>query len=349
MAKNFHIPSLDGIRAVAFLIVFIAHSGAKSLVPGGFGVTVFFFLSGYLITTLLRTEFEQAGDIQFRNFYVRRIFRIFPGQYFVFFLALALCFNGILPGQPTPLSIAMQFFQLTNYLTMHGTEMVPFGTGIYWSLSVEEHFYFVFPLVLFWLLKKYKYERISLYLFFFCLLVLAWRLFLVATYPDFEERIYRGTDTRIDSILYGCILALWNNPFLDTSAISKKMWIFLLALAIPVLLGTFFMKDLALRESVRYTLQGLALIPFFYTVVKYPNWWIYRPLNWKWLTHIGVLSYSLYLVHYIVIYLVNAYSVFQSKAANACIALCICLVCAQLLHVLVEKPCIKWRKRFLSN
>src|SRR5687767_15205452 len=65
--RGFHIASLDGIRAVAAMIVFLGHAGLQSIVPGGFGVTVFFFLSGFLITTLLRREYEQIGRASCRE------------------------------------------------------------------------------------------------------------------------------------------------------------------------------------------------------------------------------------------------------------------------------------------
>src|ERR1041385_111615 len=77
-ASFFHIPSLDGVRAVSFLIVFLAHAGLEKWVPGYFGLTVFFFLSGYLITTLLRMEYDKSGTISLRDFYFRRVLRIFP-------------------------------------------------------------------------------------------------------------------------------------------------------------------------------------------------------------------------------------------------------------------------------
>src|SRR5947209_10078991 len=67
--KSLYIPSLDGIRAVSFMLVFLAHAGLENRIPGGLGVTVFFFLSGYLITTLLRTEADQSGRISIRDFY----------------------------------------------------------------------------------------------------------------------------------------------------------------------------------------------------------------------------------------------------------------------------------------
>ncbi|MBK6959466.1 MAG: acyltransferase [Nitrosomonas sp.] len=68
VSESFYIPSLDGMRAVAAILVFVAHAGWSHIVPGGFGVTIFFFLSGYLITTLLRREYERTGSINFKIF-----------------------------------------------------------------------------------------------------------------------------------------------------------------------------------------------------------------------------------------------------------------------------------------
>lgn len=94
----FHIPSLDGLRAVAILLVFVAHAGLDHIVPGGFGVTIFFFLSGYLITTLLRREFDRFGSIDLWQFYLRRVLRIWPAFYLVLLCGAALTLLHVLPG-----------------------------------------------------------------------------------------------------------------------------------------------------------------------------------------------------------------------------------------------------------
>src|ERR1700716_896812 len=96
-----HIPSLDGVRALAFLIVFISHAGLKDLVPGGFGVTIFFVLSGYLITSLLRVEVERYGEIDIRSFYLRRAFRILPMLYLTLTVAILLGLAGETGGSVT--------------------------------------------------------------------------------------------------------------------------------------------------------------------------------------------------------------------------------------------------------
>jgi len=95
---SLYIPSLDGIRACSVMVVFAAHAGLRGLIPGDFGVTVFFFLSGYLITTLLRMEHEQTGAISFRAFYLRRVLRIFPPFYLVLIVATLLTAVGALPA-----------------------------------------------------------------------------------------------------------------------------------------------------------------------------------------------------------------------------------------------------------
>ncbi len=93
-----YIPSLDGIRALSFLIVFAAHAGLERWIPGFFGLSVFFFLSGYLITTLLRVEWNRTGTVNLRQFYLRRALRILPPFYVVLAGASALTLFGALDG-----------------------------------------------------------------------------------------------------------------------------------------------------------------------------------------------------------------------------------------------------------
>src|SRR5947199_4929814 len=95
------IPSLDGIRAVSVLLVVLAHSGFGTIVPGGMGVTIFFFLSGYLITTLMLVESERSGNIAIQSFYIRRIFRLAPPLLITLTIAYSLTYFGLLPGRIT--------------------------------------------------------------------------------------------------------------------------------------------------------------------------------------------------------------------------------------------------------
>jgi peptidoglycan/LPS O-acetylase OafA/YrhL len=156
-----HIPSLDGLRGLSVLLVLSSHTLQSAqlpdVIPGSFGVTVFFFLSGYLITTLLRVEVEDTGSIAFGKFYLRRALRIFPPFYLVLLLAALRGHYGILIHTANHMEwsyVLGQALQLTNYLQIYfPTEHLAPGTDIFWSLAVEEHFYLIFPWIFLWLVR----------------------------------------------------------------------------------------------------------------------------------------------------------------------------------------------------
>ena len=113
-----YIPGLDGIRAIAFALVYLGHSGFEKFVGrGGIGVTIFFFLSGYLITTLLRLEADSSGTISISQFYLRRTFRIFPPMYVTVAVWVALATAGIFVGTVYWQSIVVASLYLANYVT----------------------------------------------------------------------------------------------------------------------------------------------------------------------------------------------------------------------------------------
>lgn len=178
----FHIPSLDGIRAFSFLIVFLAHAGLGKYIPGHLGLSLFFFLSGYLITTLLRIEFERTGSVSLKQFYLRRALRILPPFYLVLFLMMFLTYIGVNGSSVSVEAAVMQIFHLTNYQVVRDGwwQGMAAGTWVYWSLAVEEHFYLFFPLLYLWLLRHGgDAQRKASILILFCVLVLAWRCVLV--------------------------------------------------------------------------------------------------------------------------------------------------------------------------
>lgn len=298
---GFHIPSLDGFRAVAALIVFFSHAGMGHIVPGGLGVTVFFFLSGYLITTLLRREYESTGRIHFRNFYLRRIYRIFPPMYLILAAILLLSLAGVIKANPTLGGVASQFLQMTNYYVIDhpDTNIVPF-TGIYWSLAVEEHFYLLFPLLFVLTRNRWDYRVAAGIFFFLCALELAWRCILVYALDASNERVYFGTDTRLDGLLFGCIMGVWMNPMLDRHPalfISRIAKLAVLCGAAALLAMTLFYRDAAFRETFRYSLQGIALFPIFWLAIRHADWPLFRWLNWKPVAWLGLVSYVFYLSH----------------------------------------------------
>jgi peptidoglycan/LPS O-acetylase OafA/YrhL len=329
------IPSLNGLRALSFLFVFTAHAGLDKWVPGGFGVTVFFFLSGFLITTLMRVEARDTGRIDLKAFWLRRLLRIWPPFYIVL---LAVIGAALLFNQPMswPQAYA-RLLHFTNYWTIyHGIDGEPDGTSVYWSLAVEEHFYLIFPF-LYLAILKLKPVRQAAILYALCALVLAWRIVLV-THGSSMERTYMATDTRVDSILYGCALAVWGNPMIDRRRSDDTLKLNLAA-AIAVLLGCLVVRNPMFRETLRYSLQGLALTVVFTWAVQVAP----RFLNWKPLMSLGTLSYSLYLMHFTIIDFVHR-NWHTNAVLQAIVALAICIGLAAVLYVVVEKPCARLRR-----
>jgi len=345
-----HIASLDGIRACAVMLVFVAHAGLKGRVPGEFGVTVFFFLSGYLITTLLRVEHERNGSISFRAFYLRRVLRIFPPFYLVLGAATVLWLLHVLPAPYPAFSwdgVLSQVFFLTNYyIVLHGWwDGHAQGTWIFWSLAVEEHFYLLFPLVYVLLLRFVpSRHRQALALAGLCGLVLAWRLVLVLALGAGKDRTYVATDTRIDSILFGCILAILANPVLDRVRIGDNALRFVwVPLAVVGLLLSFAIRNPRFQETTAYTIQGICLFPLFIAAVRLADWGPFRLLNWRAISFVGVLSYSIYLLHPTVLWTVNPLPV--PGLVQALIALAATLAIAYGIYVVVEKPAARLRRR----
>ncbi|MHB8208821.1 acyltransferase family protein, partial [Mucilaginibacter sp.] len=150
-----YIPSLDGFRAFSIILVIISHlsfnfqnSVLFKLELGGFGVSIFFVISGFLITLLLLKEKSKYGKISLSNFYVRRFLRILPVAYLFIlvlillnnFLSLHISYEYFIP----PIFFVKNFFPITFWSVDH-----------YWSLSVEEQFYLIFPFILSYSFKKY--------------------------------------------------------------------------------------------------------------------------------------------------------------------------------------------------
>jgi peptidoglycan/LPS O-acetylase OafA/YrhL len=344
-----HIPSLDGLRAISFGLVFVAHAGLEKTVPGGFGVTVFFFLSGFLITTLMRAEFEKSGTVSLKAFYLRRVLRILPPFYVVLTVATALTALGFLGGELNRSAVAAQFLHYANFwIIRHDYSGQAPGTGVYWSLAVEEHFYFLFPLIYLTLRRlRASQRRQAVVLWTMCGLILIWRCVLVFALHAGSERTNLGSDTRFDSIIFGAALAVFGNPVLDGDPKgSPAVWKWgLLPLGVATLLATFLVRDDSFRETVRYTLQGVALIPVFICAIRWPGFLPFRVLNTRPLSFEGLISYSLYLTHHVIIFAVHKHLPDLHGVLQAIIAAALALGVSYGIYLAIEKPCAKLRKR----
>lgn len=342
-----HVPSLDGLRAVSFLFVFASHTDLGRF-PGAFGVTIFFFLSGYLITSLLRSEYARRGTINLRHFWLRRALRILPPFYLVLFGAIAatLIFEpaGALYGP----GVAAQLLHVSNYwIVAHGYGGLPLGTGVYWSLAVEEHFYLLFPWLYILMQKAALSPRNQAFLLWaLCAGVLLWRCILVFNLAAPTDRTYLASDTRIDSILFGCALAVWRNPVLDTPELDERRWRALwVPAALAIFVGCLLYRSPAFRETFRYSLQGVALTAVFTAAIRYPRWLPFRLLNNRVAVFLGLISYSLYLLHFTVIAITARMLPSASPWLTAILALGLSVILATIMRVVIEEPCARLRRR----
>jgi peptidoglycan/LPS O-acetylase OafA/YrhL len=343
-----HIPSLDGIRAVSFLIVFLSHAGLKGKVPGYFGLSVFFFLSGYLITTLLRREFDRHGAISLSQFYLRRVLRIFPPFYLVLAVAYTITGLGLWEGSLSASAVTAQVLHCTNYyiIAKGWWEGLSPGTWVYWSLAVEEHFYLAFPLLYIWLRRRgFSVQKQATILLGICGLILLWRCALVFGLHASKDRTYVASDTRVDSILAGCLLAIWKNPVMDADGPSDRalLWQWLPLGAVMVGVSLVYRRP-EFEQTLRYTLQSFGLLPFFLVAVRFHahpllSWLESRPAK-----YLGLLSYSMYLTHTSVIWGFESWTRWR-EPLRAVAALATVIALGTFFYYVIEKPIGRLRRR----
>lgn len=354
-AKSGHIPALDGIRGVAVLLVFLSHTSEKPLVPGGFGVTVFFFLSGYLITTLLRKEAETTGTISMSSFYVRRAFRILPPMYLTLAAAWAIARFGHLPTRGNGLGLLSATFYFFNYADLtHLHALVPTGMNLLWSLMVEEHFYLIFPWVYAAFLRKglKKADQVRL-LLASCGVALLWRCILVFGFHTpvdiFPRWTYSASDARFDAIMFGCILAIASNPFFDDPSPFLKRWKGYFAVGgLATIVLSLIIREPHYRETLRYSAQSIALYPIFYFCISTPSarsvsWLNLMPVRW-----LGWISYSAYLIQSSLIIL--GWKLFpEHHLAVGFAAAALTILYATGVRFAVEEPLRKFRNTLERN
>jgi peptidoglycan/LPS O-acetylase OafA/YrhL len=285
------------------------------------------------------------------HFYLRRALRILPPFYLVLAAATSLTLVGFLEGDLTGTSVAYQAGHLSNvsYILAGVGEGAAPGTDVLWSLAVEEHFYLLFPWLFLALIALGLSGRpAAAVLVGVCGLALIWRIVLVADDAD-VFRTYIATDTRFDSILWGCALALGFNPAADLTGAGerqRRLWVRrLLPAGLALLASTFIIRTPEFRETLRYTLQGVGLVPVFVVGVRWPHTFGFRVLNHRAVAFVGVLSYSLYLVHNVVMHGTHQHLPRLPRPLQALVALGLSLCISYAIYLAVERPCATLRKR----
>ncbi|HEY6578734.1 MAG TPA: acyltransferase [Rhizomicrobium sp.] len=344
------VPSLDGLRAASILIVMLSHYVDSRLFPGGFGVLVFFVVSGFLITRLLFAETRNSGRVSLTNFYLRRFFRLYPvvtiyaATVVLFFVLTSRPFDWIEPGSA--------LFYFANYLyawsstSAHaGATTMPFG--IFWSLSVEEHFYLFFPL-LFVLVRG---RALVSWMVAICLACLACRVVLAAMYPEWlTSHIFYFTDVRLDSIAFGVLLAAICETPRSTRTIALLEHPFSVAAAAAAIFLCLAIRDAWFRETLRYTILGASIAVLVAAVVFSPRYAFAQVvLNSAFVRWIGMLSYSLYVWHTFLPLLLRRFAPDLPESLRVAANFALALAVAALSYYAVEKPVASLRRRVGSR
>ncbi len=363
-----YLPALDGLRAVSILLVVVAHLGFDGVVPGGFGVTLFFFISGLLITRQLAGSLERTGRIGFSGFYLRRCLRLLPAA-----LAFTLLAGGGFVAMGGRISLggwAAALFWGANWyeLAQHYRSDVPgvlHPFNILWSLAIEDHFYLIWPglLALLWRPSTGPLQRRALLvLAALCVVAPLWRWWLFAHCASGLRpfvclpldgnpahrfaRLYRGTDTRADSIAWGALLALaaLAAPGLVRRVSGSRV---MLGAALAALALSFAWPGALFREALRYTLQGGCLLVLIASLLARPGL-ASRVLSSRPAVFIGRISYSLYLWHWAA--LMVAERLLPERGPRwMLLAVALSTVLSLGSFYGIERPMLRWRRRAGSH
>jgi len=288
--RSSYLPTLDGWRAIAIVIVMLDHSPTLALGPfnsnlfhgmGNFGVQVFFAISGLLICSRLLDEEEKTGTLQIRSFYIRRLFRIQPAALaYLGFILLLTVFHRLplyTSGMVTAAILVRNFWGMD----LRNTFTVGWPTVHYWSLSVEEHFYLVLPSLLFFV-KRWRAEV----LLGLALIGFGWRAFLLSN----RATSLFSVEVRTDTCLCYLFLAAGTAVLLRHESIRKFATRYIRSFVVlPVAL-------LLVLAHGRITALS-ALIPIFMVIstMLRPNDLVSKFLESAPLRFIGRISYSAYL------------------------------------------------------
>lgn len=278
------IPALDGLRALGIGLVLLTHGAKPFEYPGGFGVDVFFVLSGFLITTLLWLELGSRRRIMLLPFYAKRAIRLYPALLTTVALSVV---TGVIMGLESA-SLIADSAAAALYLTPLSTVLLgaPALYGHLWTLAVEEYFYIIWPLalLLMWRLR------------------LSWRtiasLCLVGGTVLYAMRIPLGfvgvemSYARVGGIAIGCGVAI-----VIAESRARGSGNLLVGVGLAALALAFWCSTVDGLGAVAHPLAALSTVCVLFAVMGATNTWLQRILATGPLTYVGRISYELYLVH----------------------------------------------------
>jgi peptidoglycan/LPS O-acetylase OafA/YrhL len=345
------IDVLDGIRAVSILLVMTSHPAYDHIWPaihGKTGVTIFFILSGYLITTLALREEESAGRLDLKGFYVRRLFRIYP----LYLSILALYAVLILVLHQTPDRRDAFVANIPAYLLFlpehavffpHNGETAPFDGS--WSLGIEEKFYFFWPLLGFVLLARHYRSRLL------ALGLLAGVFFIVPWV------IHGQWGLALESYVHialGCIVALLlhRRSTYDQLSWLGNPWPLFAGIALVGVLQ--FTSNRVENGGSLYSVFGLLALPAFIGCVVTQTR-AASVLTLTFMLFLGRISYALYLTHNFGLNFAEAhfpatpFGGFPRSLLTTVVGLSLGVLMAYVMHRLIEIPFLRVGRRITGH
>jgi peptidoglycan/LPS O-acetylase OafA/YrhL len=332
------VPSLDGLRAVAVALVWVSHlnnSNDAIAAIGPIGVRIFFVVSGFIITKLLIDERHATGRVSLKAFYLRRTYRIFPACYAYVAFILLLAAAGIAKGLH-PRDVALALTYTTNYAAG-----VHWALEHLWSLAVEEQFYLIWPFV-FVMLPERGARRVLL-----AVVALA-PLSRVASYVYMGENwnVDHMFHTVADSLATGCLIGLgidgWRRARAYRALPSGVIYVWL---AVAIAVAGAYQQS----HRLAYYVAGLSIlnlsIALFIVRVTEASDVVAAALNCRFMTGVGLISYSLYLWQQPFLYPFQNPSFLQRKPINILCA----IVAALASYSMVEKPVRRWGTRMARS
>lgn len=331
-------PALDGLRAIAILLVLLFHGRMPGLPGANVGVDVFFVLSGYLITRILLAEHRADGCIDLRRFYRQRLLRLTP-PLLLLLLLYALC---------APLLWPDYYFHVRDWVVVliyQADLALVFGMGPLkmlhaWSLGIEERFYLLWPLALLGLLALRNLRVALTVLLVSVLLAGLWRMTALQLWDVSSGEAYYRFDMRITGLMLGGCLGLWISSSLPIPKyLLRRGW---LVLAWLVLLAVvLYPTDDKGRLSFGLPLVEVTVLYILLWLHCRPEGMLSKALALRPLVYIGQLSYGLYLFHYPTMeYLKLQHPWWLTLLAGTGVAVAL----AMFSHHCIERPIRRWRK-----
>ncbi len=351
-----YLPELDGLRAIAVLLVFGFHvSGTFYYLPNGWlGVDVFFVLSGFLITSLLVAEQSRNGRIDLRNFYLRRALRLVPAL--IVLLVLTNIF-ALIAGQFTPSLVAQDSLAAALYVSnwVYAFDGLP---RMYlqhtWSLAVEEQYYLLWAVVVVVAMaRRISPSRLAAGAIAVGLASFVWRFVLLWPLGQPYERAYFGFDARLDGLLLGSALgaAVHTRMFAAVAQRNRQRsstGMLAIAIGLVAVLSRFGFGSDEVDLMAVVLVINLATAAAIIAVLVTPDNAIKVLLRHPLAVAIGKRSYGIYLYHILAINIIR--HLFDPAAELVSIgALALTMLMAFASYRLVEAPALRLKDRFASG